>query len=174
MILKLKLGKWLFKFIAAPVEIHGGVNSNLPDGSHILMWDFDDVSLEQVRKELLATQYIYQLPNIYILNSGKPNHWVCFCRKRLPFWLACHIISSTPSVDRNFYRYGVWRGYFTIRITPKNGKVPKLTEVLEGYTKEDVEIEELKSFDYYDAKAEWYKHKTISIPRNLEHLWRQM
>jgi len=171
MILKFRFLRYVVKLVIFPYVTVEGVNSKLPDGNHFLMWDFDDVDLDTVIKELEWTMFLYGLPDVHILSSGDDRHYAAFCFKRVPFWLARHIISSTEHLDGNFYKYGVWRKYFTIRFTPKAGRRHKYIMTLKGYAEEDVSIDEIKSFDRYDTKIPQYNHRVVSIPRLLDQDW---
>jgi hypothetical protein len=168
MIFKLRLGKLRITFTIAPVTQVIGVNSILPDGNHILMWDFDDIPLSRVEENLAMVQQMFGLPNIYIFNSGKPNHWIAYCFKRLPWPDARGIIGITPDIDENFYKYGVYRGKFTLRVSPKCGRKPKLVKVLESDIPEDVDISELRSWVQYETLPDNYKSRLIQIPPKSE------
>jgi len=146
MIFKCRLGSWRITFTIAPVTDVKGVNSLLNDGNHIVMWDFDDIPLEVVEAQLLLVQILYDLPNIYILNTGKPNHYIAYSFARVDWQLSKEIVASTPSVDTNFFKYGVYREKWTLRVTPKEGRKPKLVKILYTPTKDEVNISELNSW----------------------------
>jgi hypothetical protein len=151
MIKKLRVGKWRFTFTFAPVTDVVGVNSNLPDGDHILMWDFDGVPLRDVILALDDVQEDQLLPNIYILNTGKRNHHIAYCFERCPWRVAVKIIADTPKVDWNFFKYGVYRGHFTLRVSDKNHRKIKLVKVLKGLRSETASVLELKSWTKYET-----------------------
>jgi len=88
----------------APVTKVIGVNSKLPDGKHILMWDFDDTTLLNVVFALGLVQRRYKLPDIYIFESS-PKHYIAYCFKRMNWRKAVEIIAATPGVDWNFLKY---------------------------------------------------------------------
>jgi len=151
MILRGRIGNVRVTFTIAPVVDVVGVNSLLPDGNHILMWDFDDVSLYEVVTTLFGVQMLFKLPNIYILLTKKPDHYIAYCFKRCTWRQAIGIIATTPCVDMNFFKYGVYRGRFTLRVGPKCGRIPKLVVVLRSTIPEDVSIPELKSWVKYET-----------------------
>jgi hypothetical protein len=162
-VFKFKLGKWRIAIGILPTVRTVGVYSSLPDGNHILMWDFDDKPLDLVEAELVWTQLNYALPRIYILNTGKKNHFIAYCFKRVSFELAREIIASCHDIDPEFYRLGVYRGRWTLRIGPKCGRVPKLVKVLESKIPEDVDIKELRDFVKYETVVDGYKNKVYEF-----------
>lgn len=153
MILKTTIKGIRFTFSVARVTKVIGVNSNLDDGTHILMWDFDDVELDRVREALKTVQTRYMLSDILILRTKEPNNYIAYCFSSQLWRRAIEIVASTLYVDWQFLRFGVYRGHFTLRVTPKNGRVPKLIEILEGYSNSDVSPQDLSS---------WVKYETLS------------
>jgi len=165
MMLRFRIGRWRFSLNVVHVTDVAGVNSILPDGKHILMWDFDGVSLEQVVQALGAVQARYQLPRIYILYTGKKGHFMAYCFKRCEWQKAIEIIAATKYVDMTFFRFGVWRKKFTLRITPKDGRKIRLATILEGFNPEDATIDELDSFVKYETISDVYEEK--AKPREI-------
>lgn len=159
MIFRFRIGRWRFSLAAVHITDVEGVNSLLPDGKHILMWDFDNVKLKQVLLHLSTIQARYQLPKIYILYTGKPGHYMAYCFKRVDWQKAIEIIAATPHVCQTFLRFGVWRKKWTLRITPKDGRRIKLISVLDGYAPEDATINELDSFVKYETISDTYEPK---------------
>jgi len=159
MIFRFRIGHWRFSFAAVRITDVAGVNSVLPDGKHILMWDFDDIPLNKVIAALWTTAITYSLPPIYILSSGKPNHYMAYCFKRVDWQKAIEIIAATPHVCQTFLRFGVWRKKWTLRITPKDGRNIKLIAKLPGLSKPDVSIKELDSFVKYETISDTYEPK---------------
>jgi hypothetical protein len=153
MIWQLRIGNWKFTFTFAQVTDVIGVNSTLPDGNHILMWDFDNVPLSHVETALKTKQQTEGLPNIYILNTGKPNNYIAYCFKACSWRNAYGIVASTPFVDWNFIKYAAVRGHFTLRVSPKNGRKPRLVKVLKSRVPETASIRELRS---------WVKYETLT------------
>jgi hypothetical protein len=137
-----------------------GVNSTLPNGQHILMWDFDDIPLDVVEVALALIQDIYNLPNIYILNTGKVEHFIAYSFEALDWKDSIEIVAATPHIDRNYFKYGVYRDHWTLRVSPKEGRKPKLVKVLWSERPETASISELNSWTkgYPHAKSE------LSIP----------
>jgi hypothetical protein len=154
MIWQLRIGNWKFTFTFAQVTDVIGVNSILPDGNHILMWDFDDADIEDITRELAKVQYENKLPRIYILTTGKPNHYIAYCFKKCSWRTAFAIISSTPGVDWNYIKYAAVRGHFTLRVSPKNGRKPQLARLITSFIPEDANITELRSWVKYETLAD--------------------
>jgi len=167
MMLRFRIGRWRFSLNIVHVTDVAGVNSILPDGKHILMWDFDGVSLEQVTNALLEVQHKYLLPNIYILYTGKPGHYMAYCFKRCEWQKAIEIIAATKYVDMTYFRFGVWRKKFTLRITPKDGRKIRLARVLPSPFDEDATINELDSFVRYETISDVYEPKCKTREINI-------
>jgi len=146
MIIKIRIAHWRFTWTFAPVTDVTGVNSTLPEGDHITMWDFDDVFLHEVIDALSTVKYFYGLPNIYILSTGKLKHFIAYCFKALPWRDSVRIVASTNHVDPNFFKYGVYREHWTLRVTPKEGRKPRLVKILYSKIEEDCSIDELNSW----------------------------
>jgi hypothetical protein len=146
MIFKIRIAHWRFTFTLAPVTNVIGVNSNLQDGDHIIMWDFDDVELSLVTATLKLTQKQYYLPNIYILNTGTQDHYIAYCLRRVSWQRSVFFVAATNFVDPNFFKYGVYREHWTLRVTKKEGRKPQLAKILYSSLPEDVSINELNSW----------------------------
>jgi len=155
MIIRIRIGNWRFTFTLYQITDITGVNSLLPDGNHILMWDFDDIPLEIVQTELSIIQSIYDLPTIYILNTGKPNHYIAYSFAKCTWRLTVEILAATPHICEDYFKWGVFRKRFTLRVTPKEGRKPKLVALLYSKTPEDVNVSELTSWvkDTLSAKS---------------------
>ena len=151
MILKTTILDYRLTLSFAKITRVVGVNSNLPDGKHILMWDFDDVELPDVANELRLVQSAYKLPRITLLWSGTPNHWLAYCFKSCSWLAASRIVNNTNHVDRNFYKYSVYREHFTLRVTPKHQREIKFWMILESPFPEDCNVDELRSFVKYQT-----------------------
>ena len=151
MIWRRRIGKWRITFTIVRVADIVGVHSLLEDGNHILMWDFDDKTAEQVFGTLLAVQTIYDLPNIYLLNTGTPDHYIAYCFQRNSWQRCKEIIAFTPHVDPNFFKFGVYRDKFTLRVSPKYNRKPKLVHILKSPVREDCSVDELKRWVQYET-----------------------
>ena len=157
MIVKLRIGHIRITFTIAQVIDVLGVNSKLSDGNHILMWDFDNTPLGKVYMMLRHIQIQFGLPNIYILESSKPNNYIAYCFKRCTWAKARSIVGVTEGIDENFFKWAVFRRRFTLRVGAKLGIKPQLVHIISGYTPEDATIKELKS---------WVKYETLDGHHN--------
>lgn len=128
-----------------------GVNSMLENGNHILMWDFDETPLEEVERSLKIVQARYGLSQIHICRTKVPDNYVCYCFSQHDWRRTCEIIGQTPNVDWQFFRFGVYRGHFTLRVTPKNDRQIKLVKHLEGFELADCNPSDLKSWVRYET-----------------------
>jgi hypothetical protein len=130
-----------------------GVNSELEDGRHILMWDFDDIPLGKVMDELSIVQARYFLSDVHVLKTKEPDNYIAYCFDSLEWREAVEVIAATPSVDWQFFRFGVYRGHFTLRVSPKGERHICLTARLGGYKLPDVKPSGLKSWVRYETMS---------------------
>jgi len=165
MIIKLKIGHWRFTLTFFMSTHTHGVNSNLPDGNHILMWDFDDVPLKDVDEALRLIQRDYELPQIYLLWTGKGNNFIAYCFKKLRWEYAVSTVAMTPYVDYNFFRFSVLRKHFTLRIDKKEGRKPRLLYIIPSKVKEDCSIADMESFVTYETCCKRSPRKIIHVPK---------
>jgi len=163
MILKLTIGKWRFTFSMAPITKVVGVNSILPDGNHILMWDFDTGSYNDVVNALWYIQGPYQLPNIYICQTGKKHGYHAFCFKRVSWRKCVEILASTRGLDWNYFKYGIYRGHFTLRVSPKHARHITYLETLRSSVPEDCKPENLQSWVQYETLQDNWKSKKVEV-----------
>jgi hypothetical protein len=164
-IFKLRFGKMKLTITLSPVIDVIGINSLLPDGNHILMWDFDEVPLSFVKKALRVQQLMHMLPQIRILETQKDRGYIAYCLTRCPFNKAIEIIAATQYICFNFLKWGVFRKRFTLRISHKHGRTPHLIHVLDSNIIEDVLIGELSSFVKYETLATEKKGAFINLGR---------
>jgi hypothetical protein len=185
MILKLTIFNWRFTFSCAPITKVIGVNSILPNGNHILMWDFDETTLNKVVSTLLTVQRTYDLPTIYILETKPPmntitygttkngkrgaelgfklGNYIAYCFKEVPWRKAIEIITYTEGVDYNFIKYGIFRNKFTLRVSPKCGRKPKLVYKLYSDKPEEVSIRNLKDWVQYETLSDGFKQQKVEV-----------
>jgi len=130
-----------------------GVNSELENGRHILMWDFDEIPLEEVCQDLRKVQTRYFLSDIHVCRTKVPDNYIAYCFTSQDWKTAVEIVAQTHKVDWQFLRFGVYRGHFTLRVTPKNEREIKLAHRLEGYELPDCKPSDLKS---------WVRYETLS------------
>jgi len=185
MIFKLRIGRFRFTATFAPVTDVKGVNSLLPDNMHILLWDFDNTALQFVVKELTAVQRTYKLAPIYIVETkkgvlfddtyedyarfmalyiaGKLGNYNAYCFKKHDWRKTVEIIAYTQGVDWNYFKWGVFRKRFTLRVTDKEGRKSRRVFILPSMVKEDIAIKDLKSFVQYETMLDHHIPKVIKI-----------
>jgi len=151
MIKRVTIGDVRITFTLARIAKVIGVNSQLDDDRHILMWDFDDVPLEKVVAALNVVKNRYLLSSIYILETKKETNYIAYCFTALDWRRVVEIIAQTEHIDWNFFKYGVYRGRFTLRVTPKDGRTPKFKCLLEGFVLPDCSDSDLHSWVKYET-----------------------
>ena len=100
---KFRIGRLQASLMAGLVTKVQGVNSNLKDGRHIIMWEFDITDLPKVEAILFCTQVYHELPDIYIAQSHPRGGYHAYCFKAMSFIETLHIVSGTPLVDQLHY-----------------------------------------------------------------------
>lgn len=151
MIRRITIRDFRLTFTAARITKVVGVNSQLDDGRHILMWDFDEVDLGKVKSALKAVQIKYLLSGIYIFRSSEPNNYIAYCFTALDWRQVVSILAQTKFLDWSFFKYGCYREHFTLRVSPKNKHRIKFLEVLKGFEPPNCFCENLKSLVRYET-----------------------
>lgn len=139
-----------------------GVNSYLGNGTHILMWDFDDTTLEDVRQALRKVQARYCLSDAHIFETKEGQNYCAYCFTSVDWQRAIEILAATDHVDMKYLKWSVFRGRFTLRVSPKLGRESHKICKLEGYQLPDVTIDDLKSWVMYETvggKDYWRNQK---------------
>lgn len=134
------------------IELVDGVNSQLPDGKHFLMWDFDDTDELSIGMSLKVMQQRYKLPKIYIMSSGRIGCYHAYCFKAFDWEDARSIVAATPYVDDKFVAIGILRGFFTLRYSSTPERYFGDAAVLLSRVPEDVDPYSLESFVTYPKK----------------------
>lgn len=160
MIIKTTIGRWRFTFSMAPITKVVGINSNLPDGKHILMWDFDTGTEAQVMEALMHVRDKYNLPTIRIARTGKEHGYHAICLVRVDWRTCVEVLAATPFLDWTYFKYGVYRGHFTLRVSPKCFRHITYRSMLRGHGLENVSIKELQSVTKYETLEDgWHSRK---------------
>ena len=142
---------WRFYLAIHRLKPVKGMNSILPSGKHIIMWDFDSITEEAVVDALIKVQDEFHLPRIWLLNTGLPNYWHAFCFKLTPWADLVHILAATEGLDRVYFAIGIVRGYFTLRYSRKKGRQFEPAIIIPGYGDEDIAPFDFKSFITYKS-----------------------
>lgn len=153
MIKRITLGHYKLAFTFARIAKVIGVNSELDDGRHILMWDFDDVSLADVKRALSVVQARYMLSDILILESKKDTRFLAYCFTAMDLQRTAEIITQTEFVDWSFIRFGIFREKWTLRVTPKGDRHIRKVATLEG-----LELPNCTPADLHS----WVRYETLS------------
>lgn len=135
-----------------------GVNSLILSGEHkgehILMWDFDDSPITLVAQTLRSLQALFDLPEINIVATGRPNSYHAYCFKACPWTKALNMVWMTQGVCKTFVKMAFMREYFTLRFSAKSGREIVPTIRLGSSVPGDVEPENVhSSFVKYRTKA---------------------
>lgn len=151
MIKRITIGGFRLTFSAAHITKVVGVNSQLDDGRHVLMWDFDNTTLDKVAEALKKVQTRYFLSDIHILETKENSNFAAYCFTAVSFRRALEILFATDGVCLSFLKFCVIREHLTLRVTPKGGRMPFLVAKLDGYELSNCSIEELHSWVKYET-----------------------
>lgn len=151
---RMTIGDVKFALTLVKVTKVVGVNSRVENDEHLLMWDFDDVPLDYVKIALGVVMARYNLSDIYILRSSPPDNYIAYCFSVFPWRQAVEIVAQTERIDWNFFKFGVYRGNFTLRVSEKCGNTPKLVCRIEGKSMPDCTPEALTRWVRYETKKE--------------------
>lgn len=92
-----------------------GISSKADEnGGNALFLDYDKVTLETTLEHIEYLQDEYHLGNVYLIKST--NGFNAICLDVIPLSL-CYAIGNDviSPCDRNFFKYGFERGYYTLR-----------------------------------------------------------
>ncbi len=110
-------------------EVFGFANNTI-DGKYVMFLDYDgDVPLKNIKVIVKNIQDSFSLSDIYIFKTNRGHHCICPDKITLDQYLAilnmsycCKDFRKTPLL----FGYSQW----TLRLTEKNGKKPKLKKDL--------------------------------------------
>jgi hypothetical protein len=131
---RIKLCNLTFFAMLSRTQTLEGVTSLQPDGSHIVMWDLENCTLEEAEKTLRRIQKKHCLSHIFIVSDcvGSYRAW-CFSKVSYKTFLKI-LVDSLNILDYSFFHYTVKRRKATLRTGRKKGRPPqKLVSVLESY-----------------------------------------
>jgi len=151
MIKRIDIGAMRFTWSVATVIKIVGVNSYLDGGSHILMWDFDDVPLEDIKHSLRIVQNRYFLSDIYILETKENENYCAYCFTATDWRTAVEILAATNYLDMKYLKWCLFRSRFTLRVSPKLDRVSHCVYVLTGFQLPDASVADLKSWVIYET-----------------------
>ena len=128
-----------------------GVNSQVGPDAHVLLWDFDNLALDLVVTSLVRILGFYNLPQIRVVAGSAPGKYHAYCLERNTWIQTVRILAATEGVCWKFFRFGVMRGKFTLRITGKDGQFPRTLVRIPSHKPETVTLDELSSFVRYES-----------------------
>lgn len=114
---------------------------------HMLLWDFDDVGINDIINSLISIQWAFLLPDIYVIESSK-NHYHAYCFAKRTLKEAINILSLTSYVCEDYLRLGMIRGYYTLRISLRQGEQFKLVKKLLSKYPDEILPDEITLSDY--------------------------
>lgn len=104
-----------------------GMSSLLPNGKHLVFFDLENCTLQQVIEVLMKVQISYNLSNIFIV-SDKERSFRAWCYTQVDFDIYLEILGKVKRhgiLDWNFYKWTADRGYATLRTDNKKGRLPQ-------------------------------------------------
>ena len=129
-----------------------GVCSDVGDGKHILMWDFDNVPGGDVVYALSEVQEKHRLSSIYLINTGLPRYYHAYCFTAREWPQVLYILADTKFLDQIYFKIGVVRGFFTLRYSKKEGRQFRQETVLTSTIPQDIDPFQLTHLVKYWTK----------------------
>ncbi len=148
---KIRIGRFQVSLMAGLVTKVQGINSNLKDGRHIVMWEFDETDKLAVLGSLQFAQVVHGLPNIYVAESHPGGGFHAYCFASMTFIKSLHIVSGTALVDPNYITMCAMRQHWTLRLTDKGQGQPEYTETLPSHFLESADYSDLVGMVEYHA-----------------------
>lgn len=121
------------------------------------MWDFDGQPLNQVAIALRRVQLSEVLPTIHIYQTSPGDYYAARCLHATNWWDCKRIVANTVGVDESYFRFGVYREHFTIRVGPKHGRYLQLIKVLDSGIPANMTEKDLQSWTVYETLARPHK-----------------
>jgi len=117
---------------------------------HILIADFDNVSLNELVHDLESLMIEFELPDIYIVQSS-PNHYHSYCFTNRCLRDVVYILYGMKYVDIDYIKLGVARGYYTLRYSRKdNDNDMKIVHMIKSpYNDVEISPNEVTLNEYY-------------------------
>ena len=144
-------GEWRVGGYLYRVQDQMGVNSQVGPDAHALLWDFDNIALDQVVASLVSVLRFYDLPQIRVVAGSAPGRYHAYCLARKTWIETVRILAATEGICWRFFRFGVARGKFTLRVTGKNNQFPRTLIRIPSAKSETVMLDELSSFVRYES-----------------------
>lgn len=152
-----RIRSWRIALSVGRVTDVKGINSELKDGKHIIMWEFDETHWEIVHGALSTAQRNFGLSTIYVARSHPGGGYHAYCLLAVNWIRSIHIVSGTALVDPGYINMCAMRGHWTLRLTDKGMGAPHHWMQLASFVEETAQIYDLKSYVQYEA----FKSKSI-------------
>jgi len=133
-----------FKFLMwnSKVFDHTGISNQCNDGYYIPFWDFANLSppipLALIASALKEAQEMFELSDIYIIQTKPRPSYRAFCLDKIPFQEAVTILGYTRFIDINYLRTLASRGRAIIRISQKPDTKNEIVAVLKGRGRREI------------------------------------
>lgn len=160
-----RIGHFKISLMAGMVTDIIGVNSTLKDGNHIVMWEFDNCTHDEVHSWLFRVQGRYNLPNIYISESSRGGGYHAYCLHRTSWRRSLHIVSGTKGVDEGYISMCAMRKHWTLRLTDKGQGCPVWIETLPSHYLETATLAEVRQADGYQVWMNKEMHQDAAQPQ---------
>lgn len=128
-----------------------GVNSELADGQHCLMWEFDGSEFAPVYAALMGAQAAWALPRIIIARSHPEGGFHAYCFQRATWLRSLSIVASTDGVDPAWINLCAMRGHWTLRLTDKGQGAPLYHSALPSMVPDTCSMLDLVRYVKYEA-----------------------
>lgn len=148
---KFKIRNYQVSLIAGLVTPVWGINSELLDGYHMTMWEFDNPDYGPIRDALEEAMADHELPAIHVVRSHLNGGYHAYAYTRLTFIESLHIVSGTKHVDPGFITMCAQRRHWTLRLTDKGQGSPLPHDLIPSYTPDASCFEEIKGAVEYTA-----------------------
>jgi hypothetical protein len=145
--LRAKIGNITFFLMLAKTQTLEGVTSLQTDGTHIVMWDLENCTLEQAEDTLRKAQRKYELSHIYVVSDVEASYRA-WCFSKVDYETLRSILRDTNYLDPMFFEYTERRKKATLRTSNKKDRPPQeLVSILESYPTSIPETWEKVTYD---------------------------
>lgn len=129
----------------------GGINSNLKNGLHVPMFDFDYINIRELETEMMRLRDEFNLGQILIMNTGKYDSYHGIVLNAMSWRDAVALVASCKYTDLKHLQFSLRRGHFTLRVLPKAGRKLYLTSIIRSENPSDVRIKDIDSYVLYET-----------------------
>lgn len=131
---RVKLRNLTFFAMIAKTQTLEGVTSLQTDGTHFVMFDVENCSLQQAEEALIKVQRKYCLSDIFVVSDVEKSYRA-WCFSKVDFKTFQHILLETEYLDPNFLDYTFRRKKATLRTGSKKGRpTQKVVSILKSYS----------------------------------------